>query len=51
MRQLSVQELSRDGLAALAPAIGALALAEGLDAHEAAVRIRLVDNVCNEAPA
>ena len=49
MRQISVQELSRDGLAALAPTIDALALAEGLDAHAAAVRVRLEGTACKEA--
>jgi len=44
MRQISVQELSRNGLAALAPTIEALATAEGLDAHAAAVRIRLAQS-------
>jgi histidinol dehydrogenase len=42
MRSLSVQTLSRDGLASLAPALIALAEAEGLDAHAAAVKIRKV---------
>ncbi len=41
MRKITYQELTRDGLAALAPTITAMAEAEGLDAHAAAVRIRL----------
>jgi histidinol dehydrogenase len=41
MRQMTVQELSRDGLCSLAPTVSALAALEGLDAHAAAVRIRL----------
>lgn len=41
MRQMTVQELSRDGLEALSPTVTELATLEGLDAHAAAVRIRL----------
>lgn len=41
MRHMTVQELTRDGLRALAPAILALAGLEGLDAHAAAVSCRL----------
>ncbi len=40
-RRLTVQELSRDGLAGLAPTVETLATLEGLDAHAAAVRVRL----------
>ena len=40
MRKITFQELTRDGLDALAPAITAMAEAEGLDAHANAVRIR-----------
>ncbi len=41
MRQMTVQELSRDGLAALSSAVITLAGLEGLDAHAAAVTRRL----------
>jgi histidinol dehydrogenase len=41
MRQMTVQELSEDGLRSIAPAIVELAGLEGLDAHAAAVSIRL----------
>lgn len=41
LRKITYQELTRDGLARLAPTIVAMAEAEGLDAHAAAVRIRL----------
>ena len=41
MRQMTVQELSRDGLMTLAPTIIELATMEGLDAHANAVRCRL----------
>ncbi len=41
MRKITYQEISREGLAALAPAILAMAKAEGLDAHAAAVEVRL----------
>jgi histidinol dehydrogenase len=41
MRQMTVQELTRDGLASLAPTVTALAGLEGLDAHAAAVTRRL----------
>ncbi len=40
MRKITYQELSPEGLAALAPVITAMAGAEGLDAHAAAVTIR-----------
>jgi histidinol dehydrogenase len=40
-RRMTVQELTPTGLAKLAPATRTLALLEGLDAHEVAVRIRL----------
>lgn len=42
-RRYTVQELSEAGFKALAPTIMALANAEGLDAHERAVSIRLGD--------
>jgi histidinol dehydrogenase len=41
MRQMTVQELSREGLQAIAPAITELAGLEGLDAHADAVERRL----------
>ena len=41
MRQMTVQELTRDGLAGLGDAVVELANLEGLDAHAAAVRRRL----------
>lgn len=41
LRQMTVQELSRDGLAALGGAVVELATLEGLDAHAAAVTRRL----------
>ncbi|MGH8223684.1 MAG: histidinol dehydrogenase [Woeseiaceae bacterium] len=41
LRHMTVQELSRDGLKALAAAIIELATLEGLDAHADAVRCRL----------
>ena len=41
MRQMTVQELTRDGLEALAPTVQSLAKLEGLDAHAAAVTRRL----------
>ena len=40
-RRMTLQELTRDGLAGLAPTVQALASLEGLDAHAAAVRVRL----------
>ena len=41
MRKMTLQELSYEGLKALAPTIETMADAEGLQAHAAAVRIRL----------
>lgn len=41
MRHMTVQELTRDGLRQLAPAVVELAMLEGLDAHAQAVRVRL----------
>ena len=41
LRQMTVQELTRDGLAGLGDAVITLAGLEGLDAHAAAVRRRL----------
>lgn len=43
MRQMTVQELTRDGLAGLAQTVIELATMEGLDAHANAVRYRLDD--------
>jgi len=43
MRQMTVQELSEDGLRSLAPAVLEFAALEGLDAHGEAVRVRLAD--------
>lgn len=41
MRQMTVQELTRDGLGNLAAAVITLARLEGLDAHASAVEVRL----------
>ena len=41
MRQMTVQELSEEGLRSIAPAITELARLEGLDAHAEAVRRRI----------
>lgn len=41
MRRITYQQLTPDGLASLAPVITAMAEAEGLDAHAAAVTVRL----------
>jgi histidinol dehydrogenase len=40
-RQLTIQELTRDGLTSLAPVVTELAGLEGLDAHAKAVTARL----------
>ncbi len=40
-RKITLQQLTREGLSALAPTIVEMAEAEGLDAHAAAVKIRL----------
>lgn len=45
MRQMTVQELTEDGLRLLAPTVIELATLEGLDAHAQAVRLRLDDAV------
>ena len=45
MRQMTVQELTEDGLRSLAPTVLELSRLEGLDAHGEAVRIRLQDAV------
>lgn len=41
MHKITIQELTPQGLGTLAPTITAMAAAEGLDAHAAAVKIRL----------
>ncbi|QJR82188.1 histidinol dehydrogenase [Alteromonas pelagimontana] len=41
MRRFTVQELSKEGISNLGPAIMTLAQAEGLDAHKQAVAVRL----------
>lgn len=41
MRKMTIQELSEEGLRALGGTIRTMALAEGLDAHAAAVEVRL----------
>jgi histidinol dehydrogenase len=41
MRHMTVQELSEEGLRSLAPTVFEFATLEGLDAHAAAVRLRL----------
>jgi histidinol dehydrogenase len=41
MRKMTIQELSQEGIAALAPTIVAMADAEGLEAHANAVKIRI----------
>jgi histidinol dehydrogenase len=45
MRHMTVQELSEEGLRSLAPIVFQFATLEGLDAHAAAVRLRLGDEV------
>ena len=45
MRKMTIQELSREGLAGLGDTVRTMALAEGLDAHSAAVEVRLSDSV------
>ncbi|MDH3546027.1 MAG: histidinol dehydrogenase [Gammaproteobacteria bacterium] len=44
LRQMTVQELTRDGLAGLGDAVVSLATLEGLDAHAAAVKLRLASS-------
>ena len=41
MRKMTIQELSREGIEALAPIIVAMADAEGLEAHANAVKVRI----------
>ena len=43
MRHMTVQELTREGLAGIGPAVLSLARLESLDAHAEAVRCRLSD--------
>lgn len=43
-RKITYQELTRQGLESLAPTIVAMAQAEGLDAHAAAVEIRIANH-------
>lgn len=45
LRRITYQELTREGLRALAPTVVAMARAEGLDVHAEAVRIRLEGGV------
>ena len=47
LRQMTVQELTRDGLRALAPTVIELATLEGLDAHARAVRYRLANGAAD----
>lgn len=48
LKKITFQQLSRDGLAAIGPAVMTMAEAEGLRAHAEAVRIRLTDK--NDMP-
>lgn len=41
MRKITYQEITREGLAEIAPVIDTMAMAEGLDAHAHAVRVRV----------
>jgi histidinol dehydrogenase len=41
MRKMTLQELTKEGLASLAPTIVNMARAEGLDAHARAVTVRI----------
>ena len=41
MRKMTIQEISADGIRGLAPTIIAMAEAEGLEAHAAAVKVRI----------
>lgn len=49
-RQMTVQELTEDGLLSLAPTVIELATVEGLDAHAKAVQLRL-DDTAERDPA
>lgn len=44
MRKMTIQEISREGLEGLGETIRTMAMAEGLDAHAAAVTVRLEEN-------
>lgn len=48
-RRMTLQEVTRDGLAGLAPTVTTLARLEGLDAHAAAVSVRLDGRLPGEA--
>ena len=41
VRKISIQEISQEGISSLAPTIIAMAEAEGLEAHAAAVKVRI----------
>jgi histidinol dehydrogenase len=41
VRKITIQEISREGIESLAPTIIAMADAEGLEAHAAAVKVRV----------
>jgi histidinol dehydrogenase len=41
VRKITIQELSQEGISSLAPTIIAMAEAEGLEAHAAAVKVRI----------
>jgi len=43
VKKITVQKLSRAGLQSIAPTVDAMAMAEGLEAHAEAVRIRIKD--------
>ena len=45
MRKMTIQEISREGLSGLGDTIRTMAFAEGLDAHAAAVEVRLRGDV------
>ncbi len=45
MRKQTYQELTKEGISALAPTILAMAEAEGLDAHANAVRLRVAEDI------
>jgi histidinol dehydrogenase len=49
-KQLTVQELTRAGLDELAPTVRTLARLEGLDAHAAAVTVRLESDTPSGEP-
>jgi histidinol dehydrogenase len=48
MRKITYQELTKEGLTSLAETIVTMAEGEGLDAHAAAVEVRLQNNVNND---